>query len=74
MTKLSINIKPRTCFARITAKATSSRNRNTINKKKMYTLGLTGSIGMGKTTVSNMFRESGVPVICADQVIHERDG
>ena len=32
--------------------------------------GLTGGIGSGKTTASNLFRELGVPIIDADEIAH----
>jgi len=40
-------------------------------KRRVTTVGLTGSIGSGKTTILNLFEEFGCKILSADKIAHE---
>src|ERR1700761_7129945 len=49
----------------------SGKMEETHEKDCMTKVGLTGGIGTGKSTVLSLLRELKVPVISADEIVHE---
>ncbi|MFA6221968.1 MAG: dephospho-CoA kinase [Desulfomonilaceae bacterium] len=51
-------------------RANQKRNDD-VGARRSLTVGLTGGIGSGKSAVSGIFRNHGIPVICADELARE---
>ena len=49
----------------------NQKKNDGVGARRSLTVGLTGGIASGKSAVSGIFRERGIPVICADELARE---
>ena len=58
------------CSAKVVSISFLYSMLSTVNKKEIFTVGLTGGIGSGKSTVARVFKALDVPVFNADKAGH----
>lgn len=56
---------------RLSAKKVKLPSQSRLYELKIPIIGLTGGIGSGKSTVSEMLKKRGHPVLCADELVKE---